>query len=973
MVARLHWSKPIRMPKSIRIQLMLGFGAILLLSCISSAIGYVSLQRLRSSSQTTLENAAQVRELSLELKTNFLLARQAEEAYLHNWRVASFSQNAHIDITTNQVYLAQARANLAALKTLDDQNPDLANELALLDSLFDNYESAFQATTSRIARNGSGYQLDQHFQTMLNSLETSQVTTEHPEIQLLLWEIVAREQAYFNTGDPQYVNDVRSRLDRLTRILKQIQTYPAGERINTLSQDYITNLNAILLLDQQVQVNTIISENINQEINRIIQAIGDISQNQATQARLDLAQTANQSSMALLATAIIALALTVWASVVLGRRIIDPLTELTETAEGIAQGNLDQSLELSGDNEFTIVAAAFNKMVTQLRQTLVNLEQRVEERTQALAATNQSLQDQTQSLEVTLQKLRHSQENYRDLIDHLHAGVVVHAPDTTILLSNQMACDLLGRSLEDIVGQQAIEPTWDLMDETELILPPAQYPVNQVIVSQQPIQNRVVGIRHPSQANCTWTLVNAFPAFDQAQQLAQVVVTFIDITDLKLAEAQLRHQALHDALTGLPNRTLFTERLNHAIQDSKRHPHHLFAVLFIDLDRFKVINDSLGHLIGDQLLIQAGQILSQHVRGSDTVARLGGDEFVILLEQIASLNEAIRVVKRIQVDLQQPVTLMGHTVFTSASIGIAFSSPAYTSAEDMLRDADNAMYRAKSQGKSCYEIFNPEMHQRAVQLLQLETSLRQAVEQQSFTLYYQPVVSLENQQLLGFEALVRWIHPERGLIAPGEFIPLAEETGLIIPLSDWIFQTACGQMADWCHRLPAARSLKMNVNVAAGQFQTPNFFDQIDAILAYTNLAPTNLKLEVTESLLLENIEAVLSTLFKLQQRGIEISIDDFGTGYSSLSYLKRFPINTLKIDKSFVDSLDYDQEDASIVQAIIQISHSLGMTVVAEGVETPRQRQRLAQLGCGAIQGYLIAPPLPAAEAEALIEQAAS
>ncbi|MEP0968073.1 MULTISPECIES: EAL domain-containing protein [Cyanophyceae] len=509
------------------------------------------------------------------------------------------------------------------------------------------------------------------------------------------------------------------------------------------------------------------------------------------------------------------------------------------------------------------------------------------------------------------------------------------------------------------------------MDETGVALAPEHYPVTQVLASQRPLQNHVLGVCASQAPGCTWVLVNAFPSFDEAQRLTQVVVTFIDISDRKLAEEELRHQALHDALTGLPNRALFTERLEQAMQRFKRHPEQLFAVLFIDLDRFKVINDSLGHLVGDQLLVQIAHILQRHVRASDTVARLGGDEFVILLEQITSLNEAIHVVERIQADIKAPFQLMGRTVFTSASLGIALASPDYDRGEDMLRDADNAMYRAKSGGQSSgYAIFNPAMHASAIALFELETQLRQALEHQDFVLHYQPIVSLRDRQLLGFEALVRWVHPQRGLISPGEFIPLAEETGLIIPLSEWIFETACRQMADWYHRFPVVRGLKMNVNVAAAQFERPEFFEQIKAILEQTALPATSFGLEVTESLLLLNVKGVLSTLSNLQEQGVDIKIDDFGTGYSSLSYLKCFPINTLKIDQSFVENIDVDHDDVSIVKAIIQIAKSLGMTVIAEGVETEFQNHRLEQLGCDAIQGYWIAPPLPPDQVEAFIQQ---
>jgi diguanylate cyclase (GGDEF)-like protein len=803
---------------SIRSQLMLGFGIILLLHGISAVISYGSLQRLRHRSQTTLDNAAQVRELSLALKSNFLLARQAEEAYFNNWQGGKVGLNGETYRVTNQTYLVKARENLAELRKLDAHNPEVAEELALLASLFRNYEAAFATTQRRITADGQTYQIHQQLKALLTTLPSRDDSPDLTTIRMLVWQLMAQQQAYLNTQDPAYLTDLQSGLNQLSQRLNQLPVDTLDAHNQQLIQQYMTSLNALLFLDQQVQVNRIIAANVNQDINRIIQTISDRAAARSAQANADLANTANQSSAALLVTALTALVLAIWASILLGRRIITPLTLLAEAADRIAQQDLSQSLTLGGDNafsdEFVVVAQAFNHMVSQLRYTLETLEQRVEERTE-----------------------------------------------------------------------------------------------------------------------------------------------------------ELRHQALHDALTGLPNRTLFTERLEQAVQRVNCYPDQLFAVLFIDLDRFKVVNDSLGHLVGDQLLLQIAQILQRHVRSRDTVARLGGDEFVILLEHIASLNDAIQVVERIQADMKAPFTLMGHTVFTSASLGIALASPHYTCSEDMLRDADNAMYRAKARGQSSsYAVFNTAMHESAIQLFELETSLRQALERSDFLLYYQPIVSLATRQLLGFEALVRWQHPQRGLIAPDIFIPLAEETGLIIPLSQWIFETACRQMAHWCRQIPLARGLKISLNVAAAQFEQPEFPAYLQAMLDRTALPPVHVNLEVTESLLLNHVAGVLATLSTLQRQGIEISIDDFGTGYSSLSYLKQFSINTLKIDRSFVENIDVDHDDVSIVKAIIQMAHSLGMRVIAEGVETEFQTLRLQELGCDAIQGYWVSHPLTADQAATLI-----
>lgn len=963
--------RKLRWPNTIRAQLFVGFGAILLVSFTSSAIGYVSLYWLRTSGNEALGNAAQVRELSLELQTNFLRARQAEDDYISNWQSAATDGHADALIQANQESLNQACANLEALKALEGSQSDLAQELTLLESLFANYESAYTLTVERIRAVHQDEDLTSQIQEMVEAIPDTVNAPTQTELRTVLWRLMAKEQMYFNTQNQQDLFAVRAELDRLAFLLESTQSEPVSRSFANLAQTYLEQLNSALLLQQQVQINTIVADNINREIDQIIQAIETTSSARATAARANLNATARRSTIALLTTTLTALGLCLWASFWLGRRIMAPITALQQAAEHIGAGHLDYRLQMPNDNEFSVVAATFNQMVHQLRHILIELEDRVARRTRALAESNQSLQEKTRSLESAMQQLRASETNYRTLIEHLQAGVVVHNRDTTIRMCNQMASRLLNTDAEELIGQPANHSTWPLVDEFGNLLTTEQYPVNQVIATGTPLHNYLIGIETAEPDGPIWVLVNAFPLFDSHQTLQEVIVTFTDITERKLAEEKLRHRALHDALTGLPNRTLLVERLEHAIQSVQRHPDTSFAVLFIDLNRFKIINDSLGHAIGDQILIQVTEVLLRHVRVSDTVARLGGDEFVILLEQLHTPREAIHVVERIQADLKQPIQLMGRTMFTSASIGIAFSHHQYKRGQDILRDADNAMYRAKASGQMGYEIFNPAMHRNALKLLQLETDLQQAIANQAFCLHYQPIVDITAQQLLGFEALVRWQHPTKGMIAPDKFIPLAEETGLIIPLSEWILYTACQQMSLWCQQHPAARPLQVSVNIAAGLFQNEQFFGKLDQVLSDTKLSPCNLKLEVTESVLLKNIDAVLATLLKVKSRQIEISLDDFGTGYSSLSYLKQFPIDTLKIDKSFVDSLSHDG-DSSLVEAIIQIANSLKMNTVAEGVETAMQRQWLQQLGCDAIQGYLIARPLPAHEIEAIIQASA-
>lgn len=464
-----------------------------------------------------------------------------------------------------------------------------------------------------------------------------------------------------------------------------------------------------------------------------------------------------------------------------------------------------------------------------------------------------------------------------------------------------------------------------------------------------------------------WILCRGLAVQDAEGKTTRMAGSQTDLTAWKQAEEKLLHDALHDTLTGLPNRVLLMERLRHAIQLCQ-HSYSLFAVLFIDLDRFKVINDSLGHMLGDHLLIAIADRLAHCLRPSDTIARLGGDEFVILLEDARDESAVTLVAERIQKELSVPFTLDGYEVFTAASIGIAFGTKNYVRPEDLLRDADTAMYRAKEQGRGRYEIFNPGMHTHAVKLLQIETDLRRALERQELLLHYQPIVSLRTQQIIGFESLLRWQHPKRGMISPTEFIPIAEDTGLIIPIGHWVLQEACKQMQQWRQQFPN-HDLMITVNLSGKQF-TPHLTEKIKQALIETGLSPRFLKLEITESILMENAELAVTTLSQLQELGIHLAIDDFGTGYSSLSCLHRFPIDTLKIDRSFISKIDSDGEQLAIVRTIITLAWNLGMDVVAEGVETSKHLAQIRALHCDYAQGYFFCKPVGAEAATQLIDR---
>ena len=442
-----------------------------------------------------------------------------------------------------------------------------------------------------------------------------------------------------------------------------------------------------------------------------------------------------------------------------------------------------------------------------------------------------------------------------------------------------------------------------------------------------------------------------------------------DIIKRQQVQEQLQHNSLHDGLTGLPNQRLFIERVQQAIERTKQQKNYFFAVLFLDIDRFKVVNDSLGHLQGNQLLIAISRRLKSVLRVGDIIARFGGDEFTILIEEIEDISIAVQVAERIKKVLTLPFKLNEHRVFTNASIGIALSKADYKQAAQILRDADVAMYCAKSLGKARYEVFDPKMHESASLLLELETALRSALlKQKEFSLNYQPIISLTTGKIIGFEALIRWHHPERGLISPEDFIPLAEETGMIISIGQWVLYEACHQMHIWHKQFPISLPLTISVNFSAKQITQPDVFKEVKHILQETGLKPSSLKLEITETLLVDNFELATTVFSQLTALNVELHMDDFGTGFSSLSYLHRLPIKTLKIDRSFITNIGSRGENLEIVRAIVTLAHNLNMSVTAEGIETVEQLAQLKALQCDYGQGYFFLPPIECAEVEILL-----
>jgi diguanylate cyclase (GGDEF)-like protein/PAS domain S-box-containing protein len=468
-----------------------------------------------------------------------------------------------------------------------------------------------------------------------------------------------------------------------------------------------------------------------------------------------------------------------------------------------------------------------------------------------------------------------------------------------------------------------------------------------------------------------WMLCRGLAVKDSRGEVVRMAGSQTDITARKKMEEQLIYDAFHDGLTGLPNRALFMDRLQTCIARKKRRGDYQFAVLFMDLDRFKNVNDSYGHLFGNQMLAEVANRLNRNLRLGDTFARFGGDEFAILLDDIANPGYAQLVAERVHRELSDPFEINKQHLFISVSIGIA-ASEGYNRAEDIVRDADIAMYKAKFNGRGCHMVFDEAMRKDVLGYLQLETDLRNALNNNEFMIYYQPIVSLDTNIIVGFEALIRWYHEKRGHIPSLEFIPLAEETGMIIPLGKWVLQEACRQIRIWQEQFPSTPPLTVSINVSSKQLSNPDFVSEIKSVLGETGINPQSLKLEITESFLMED-EKIAMVLSKLKEMDVQIHIDDFGTGYSSLSYINKYPISALKIDRSFIERMGIEGEDSEIVRAIVNLAHNLSMDVIAEGVEKGEHLPILKALNCKYVQGYFFSQPLNTKEAESLLIAARS
>jgi diguanylate cyclase (GGDEF)-like protein len=544
-------------------------------------------------------------------------------------------------------------------------------------------------------------------------------------------------------------------------------------------------------------------------------------------------------------------------------------------------------------------------------------------------------------------ELAMTEQYLRTVIEQSPLGTLIFRPDGSTLLSNTAWKQLWS------FGEEGDPEDMNVFEDKQIYAAGLVPYIEETMVGGAVITPPLLydPTRFGVKANWRWFRAFIYPVRDESATLSEVTIILEDVTERRALEERIAHQAFHDSLTGLANRTLFADRLEHALARTERQEDEI-AVMFIDLDDFKHVNDSLGHGAGDSLIVEIAKRISACLRTQDTFARFGGDEFVLLLEDVDE-GGAIVVAERILREIRSPITIDGSELSVTASIGIVLGDSARIRGEELLRSADAAMYRSKRGGKNRYEIFDLELDKLSINRLRLESDLQQAIENKEFRVHYQPKVLLATEEIVGFEALVRWEQPGRGLIPPSEFIPLAEQTGLINPIGLWVLKEACGQMRDWQNQYPTDTPLTMSVNLSAQQFRNPNLVEEVAQVLGETGLDPRDLTLEITESIAMGDALATIAIFRELKNLGIGLAIDDFGTGYSSLSYLKRFPVNVLKVDRSLIKGIEQDLANTAIVSATLTLAHGLGLEVVVEGVETTGALSKLISLGAELGQGH--------------------
>lgn len=630
-------------------------------------------------------------------------------------------------------------------------------------------------------------------------------------------------------------------------------------------------------------------------------------------------------------------------------------TEEEEEEKGLSCGAVDY---ISKPFSATVLQHKI-RIHIELKLHRENLQKIIKKRDTQVSDSNARLHQETAERLQIQKDLIEQQAYFSQLFEKSPHAIMILEPSGKIVEVNQGFEKIFGYPEEELKGRYDIN----------CIVPEEMIPENEIFYQSILAGNTISKetFRFNRKRELIPVSFLGYPAVVNGK-IEGLFVLYKDISERKKFEAQILHQAFHDPLTAIPNRALLMERILRCLERSKRRQQYQFAVLMIDLDDFKSVNDSLGHLAGDKFLIQLSTAIKKQLRATDTIARMGGDEFAVLLEDFSDPKEVLRIVERISKKARETYTVDRNEIRISASIGIVIETKTYASAEEILRDADIAMYRVKETGKSGYKIFEKKMHQKTMESLKMQRDLRLAIENQEFVLHYQPIISVAQKAMVGFEALIRWEHPTKGLVGPNEFIQVAEETDFIIPIGRIVIEQACRQLKKWHEEIPGASHLTMNVNISTKQFLDEALIRFIQKTMAECNLAPGTLNLEITESLLMNKANAILAKLAELKESGVKVVLDDFGTGYSSLAYIHDFDIDSIKVDRSFINDMEQDGGSIEIVKTILGLCKNLNLGVVAEGVENASQLSLLNQLNCERIQGFYFSRPLAAPEATKLI-----
>ncbi len=783
------------------------------------------------------------------------------------------------------------------------------------------------------------HQIETLRQQLLKSIQTVQsdlytVNTElGQKLDYIIENVATLEQAARNCTTCHHTPEVSLQLDEVQSLIADYQ--------DSLSFYITASANA-----EQINKNQLEAARIG---NKLLVKTEDMSMLASTRLKAmttDAIEKVKRVQGILIATMLLALIIGVIVALYVASAITRPIDALLDATRMIAAGKLGYTVDYSDKTEFGELAEHFNDMSISLQTGYAKLEEEIAEHKKSEEA------------------VRESEERYAMAAQGSNDGLWDWDLRNNAVYFSSRWKSMLGYA-DDEIGHQPEEWLGRVHPDDR---PELEARIASHISGRNSHLENEFRMLHQD-GTYHWMLSRGMAVRNASGQAYRMAGSQTDIMSRKIATEQLVYNAFHDALTDLPNRSLFMDRLQHVITTSTRRSGQLYAVLFLDMDRFKIVNDSLGHLVGDKLLIAVGIKLVECIRPGDTVARLGGDEFSVLLEDIKEVKDAIDVADRIHQTLSIPFMIEGHEVYSAVSIGIAIGSELYERAEQVLRDADIAMYEAKKKFSASSEIFDAGMHASILDRIQLESDLHGVLDHNQLTMVYQPIIDVKTHRLVGFEALVRWNHATRGTVYPMEFIPLAEETGLIVKIGEWILREACRELKVLQKRIPSQPPLKMSINISGKQFAQENLAEIVAGILEETGVAPHTLAIEITESMLMENIDVAIATMNRLRAMGVHIHIDDFGTGYSSLSYLHSLPINALKIDRSFINKLTIEGGNQEIITSIISLAKSLNFDVIAEGVELDHQLDQIKGLNCQFGQGFLIARPMAPGAIDAWIE----